>query len=189
MADLNEIINGLESLDNEKYEMFIEYLQWVQQTLASTSINTYMRDAGKGAGPRSPTDTGPLRIVTTRLSRSLTGGQFTTGGIATGGNESIAEIEVTRDGVTLRWGSRTPYADAHEKGFDGTVHVPAHTRTITQAFGREIAPREVQVSAHTKHMHIPARPYLGPSLEDNLQKLENELADRFVSLIIQVIPQ
>lgn len=186
MAELDDIIAGLSSLDDKKADAFIDYLQWAQQTLANTSINEYMRDAGKGAGPRRPNDTGPLRIVTTRLARSLTGGQFSSHGV--GGNESIAEIEVSKEGVTLRWGSRVPYARVHEEGFSGTVNVPAHTRTITQAFGRQIAPREVQVQAHTRQMFIPARPYLGPSLEDNLQKLENELADRFVSLVIEVIP-
>jgi hypothetical protein len=42
------------------------------------------------------------------------------------------------------------YAAMVEYGYTGTQNVGAHTRVITQAFGKPIDPRAVQVSAHTR---------------------------------------
>lgn len=69
------------------------------------------------------------------------------------------------DGVAV--GTNLIYADVHQYGIDEEVNVPAHTRRITQAFGRELEePVEVEVSAHTRQMTVPARPYLGMSSEN-----------------------
>lgn len=53
-----------------------------------------------------------------------------------------------------------PYAAVHE--FGGNNRVPAHSRMITQAFGKPIEPRSVQVRAHTRT--VPARPFVGPAV-------------------------
>lgn len=43
-----------------------------------------------------------------------------------------------------------PYALINEFGFSGTQQVRAHTRTITQVFGRRIQPKDVLVKAHPR---------------------------------------
>lgn len=60
------------------------------------------------------------------------------------------------------------YAAAHEFGKKGIVQVRAHTRTITNAFGRRIAPTVVSVRPHGMDMNIRSRPYVRPAI--NKQK-------------------
>lgn len=177
---------ALDQIPKRTGDLLLRYMKFAQMRLGQTSINSYMREAGKGAGPRDPNDTGPLRIVSSRLSRSLVGGQFSFGA-GTGGPEGISEIKATNEGVKLTWGSAVPYARAHEEGFTGTVNVPAHTRVMTQAFGRKIAPRSVFVDSYSYTQNIPARPYLEPSLQDNMDVLTEEIADRFMNMIMEVL--
>jgi phage gpG-like protein len=66
------------------------------------------------------------------------------------------------------------YAAAHEYGFAGTVTVRAYQRRITEAFGRRIAPREVEVGSHSMRMNLPERSYLRSALNEK----ENEILDR-----------
>lgn len=56
-----------------------------------------------------------------------------------------------------------PYGLIQEQGYSGTVR--AHVRTITQAFGRSIAPRQITAPAHP--MTLPPRPFMGPALAEN----------------------
>jgi phage gpG-like protein len=77
----------------------------------------------------------------------------------------------------VRLAANTPYATTQhfgaKKGSFGTVAatVKAHTRKISQAFGRPIEPRDVKVKAHTRKMtlpwgDIPARPFMVIQDED-----------------------
>lgn len=59
-------------------------------------------------------------------------------------------------------GTKVIYGAIHEDG--GTVNVKAHTRNITQVFGRPITPTEVFVRAHTAT--YPQRSFLRSSLSD-----------------------
>lgn len=123
--------------------------------LGAASTSRYMRNA-TGEGARRRTDTGPLRIVTGRLSRSLIG--------AAGNQDSVRRIQPFVNGRSaLIFGTEVPiYPEIHEKGWSGTVR--PHTRTITQAFGKAITPVTVSVGAHQRR--VPARPYLSPALRD-----------------------
>jgi len=56
-------------------------------------------------------------------------------------------------------GTNTDYAPVHQFGLAASLFIPAHERTITQAFGKPIPPTEVQVRAHTRTVHIQARPF------------------------------
>lgn len=56
-------------------------------------------------------------------------------------------------------GTNTEYAPVHQFGLAGEVRVPAHTRTITQAFGKPIPAQTVAVKAHTRTQHVTARPF------------------------------
>lgn len=72
-------------------------------------------------------------------------------------------------------GTNVRYGRAHEYGFDGIVNVREHTRTITQAFGRPISPRDVLVRAHTMHMQLPERSFLRSSLEERAPSIREAL--------------
>lgn len=102
------------------FDLFVRLLPGVlTQALADasrrvtgTAISQYMRDAGREPKRRRPDDNGPLRIVTGRLARSLTGARKA-------GNASEAIYEIDTDptgGVRLTFGSRVPYARIHEFG-------------------------------------------------------------------------
>ena len=71
---------------------------------------------------------------------------------------------------SVRWGSNKVYARIHNEGFDGTVTVGAHTRTITQAFGRSLpGGLTVQVGSFERAMNMPARTFLGINAEDEAE--------------------
>lgn len=56
-------------------------------------------------------------------------------------------------------GTNTEYAPVHQFGLAQTVMVPAHEKTITQAFGKKIPPTTVKVKAHTRQANVAARPF------------------------------
>ena len=150
---------------------FQKLASFARVRISRTSTQNYMRDAGISAvgSRRSPSDTGPLRRVTGRLSRSITGAR------STGQDESIFNLSISGTTATIEGGSSVPYAGVHEEGYAGNVNVKPHVRTITQAFGRPIAPRSVSVRSFTRFANIPARPYLGPAVDDNLDIIQNHL--------------
>ena len=90
---------------------------------------------GRRISPRSPLDTGPLRIVTGRLKRSiLPGGTFL---------RPEAIERVTQVGFRLRFekGSRVPYAGEHERNPRFSYIGPAsriEKRNLARDAGREI---------------------------------------------------
>ena len=62
----------------------------------------------------------------------------------------------------LEVGTNINYARVHQDGFSGVVSIPAHVRTITQAFGKKLkgGPLQVNVKAHNKKMEIAQRQFL-----------------------------
>lgn len=62
-------------------------------------------------------------------------------------------------------GSALVYAAVHQAGFDGEVVVSNHERRFTMVFGRRIS-GVTNVMPHSRHMKMPARPYLGLSAND-----------------------
>jgi len=85
--------------------------------------------------------------------------------------------DVTGDGLVIG-GTEPAQKDkmlAHNFGADDTVTVPAHTRTITQAFGKPLdQPTEVQVDSYQMNMNIPQRKFLG-------------LSDRYGEILAQIL--
>lgn len=78
---------------------------------------------------------------------------------------SISDRPPTDDSV--EWGSNRAYAGVHQDGFDGTVQVRSHERTVRKIFGLALkAPKVQTVRAHSRKMNMPARPYLGVNAED-----------------------
>lgn len=85
--------------------------------------------------------------------------------VQTGRLRSSITSQVSPDGLSVVVGSNVEYAPRLEMGYKGPENVKAHTRTIRQAFGRAIAPRDVQVSAFTRTANAPAYPFLRPAVE------------------------
>lgn len=64
-------------------------------------------------------------------------------------------------------GTNVIYARPHQYGMDDAVTVPAHTRTINQAFGRPLpGGLTIQVGAFERQMKMPKRSFLGISADD-----------------------
>ncbi|HEY5209900.1 MAG TPA: hypothetical protein VIJ42_10700 [Stellaceae bacterium] len=79
------------------------------------------------------------------------------------------DLQVTSDGghVTATLGiAGVPYAAYQEYGFHDTQTVRAHLRTITEAFGRTIAPRPVAVRSFARRIDYPAHSFLRAALAD-----------------------
>jgi len=68
-----------------------------------------------------------------------------------GGSEIVGKV-----------GTKVVYGGVHEYG--GAVNVQAHTRNITQVFGRPVTPTEVFVRSHT--VNYPERSFLRSSIAD-----------------------
>lgn len=64
-------------------------------------------------------------------------------------------------------GTNVIYARPHQDGMNESVSVPAHTRTIYQAFGRALpGGLTINVGAFERQMQMPKRSFLGISAED-----------------------
>ncbi|MGL4830769.1 MAG: phage virion morphogenesis protein, partial [Vibrio sp.] len=84
----------------------------------------------------------------------------------------------------VRVGSPLVYAGVHQDGFSGAVQVDAHTRLITQAFGKALKfPVYQSVGAFTRMMDIPQRQFLGLS-RDNQTEVHDVIGD-FWSEVLQ----
>jgi hypothetical protein len=120
-----------------------------------------------GTGPFAPAQN-RLGVVTGRLRRDL----------------HAEEVVMTATGYSVRIGSVVEYFGAHEVGFDGTVQVPAHTRsaytvnrkarTGTSKRGKSFSVRANQYSvlsssvrAHSKRMKVSARKPLRTAIEQH----------------------
>ncbi len=68
-------------------------------------------------------------------------------------------------------GTKVIYGAVHENG--GTVRVGAHTRTITQVFGRPVTPTEVFVKAH--NAIYPQRSFLRSSIQDRAGQIRADI--------------
>lgn len=73
-----------------------------------------------------------------------------------------ADAEADGNTVTGIVGTNVEYAHVHEDG--GVFQIPGHQRTLTMVFGRPVAPRLVQVRAHSAN--FPQRAFLHPALAE-----------------------
>lgn len=94
-----------------------------------------------------------------------------------GSGELLDSITYVVQRNQVRIGSPLPYSGVHQDGFSGSVQVDAHTRLITQAFGKALAfPVYQSVGAFTRQMNIPQREFLGLS-RDNQQEVFAVIGD------------
>jgi len=94
-----------------------------------------------------------LNVKTGRLRRSIT-----------------QRVETESDGnIVGLVGTNVSYGRAHELGFKGTVTVRAHRRNIKG--------KAVPVRAHGRNVNIPARPFLGPTLDERMPVYQRWMQD------------
>lgn len=95
------------------------------------------------------------------------------------------QVSIIEDGFAALVFTNEVYAAAQNFGIPSATHsglvtVQAHTRTITQAFGRPLAsPVVVNVRAHQRQMNIPATLFFTNAIETvrpiHLQRMEEAL--------------
>lgn len=143
----------------------------VSALIGGRAIGTYMRDA-KGEGRRDVADSGPLRIVTGRLARSMA---------TSARDEAVNKLEVLSPGlIRFTKGSTVPYAAVHEYGFSGSVQVPSHSR--------ERKGTTYTVRAHARKMEMPARPYLQPAIDDETDKIRERAVAELRKALLETYP-
>lgn len=162
-------------------------LENASNRIGARAIDTYMQ-RGRGQ-PRTRVHKGPLRIVSGRLSESLRGTVATRGGRVTtsrgriddtgGSGEAINDIQVAKGKGRLTKGSKVPYARIHEKG--GMIKITRKMRGFFWAKFAETNEGRWKAMALTKqsHINIPARPYLEPALEDEIDGIVKYLTEKF----------
>jgi len=77
--------------------------------------------------------------------------------------------------VTGAVGTNLKYARAHEYGFQGSVTVREHLRTVKQVFGKPIGPIQVTVKSHAMRMNLPQRSFLRSALKELEPTIMKEL--------------
>ena len=83
-----------------------------------------------------------------------------------------AAVDESATGIVVTVGSSLGYARAQEYSFAGTVGVRAHLRHITQAFGRPIAAKTIEVGASSRRMNLPERSFLRSALVEMHPQIE-----------------
>lgn len=102
-----------------------------------------------------------LRVRTGRLRRSIT---FVVTGKGTDKVEGVV-------------GTNVEYARVYELGFNGAVNIKAHLRTIKQAWGKSIQPKQITVSSHSRQVNLPARSFLRSAMNDMRADIIEELTN------------
>lgn len=89
-------------------------------------------------------------------------------------NSMLVEREPGK--VTISFGKEpvVNYAQVHNEGFDGEVDVKAFTRIVKG--------KQQEVQAHTRHMKIPKRQFLGEA-----QELEQLLHEELTALAAEIL--
>lgn len=99
-----------------------------------------------------------LKVRSGRLRRSIT-----------------QRIEQTAQGVVGIVGTNVGYGKAHEYGLDTSITVKAHLRQIKQAFGKSIAPKQIQVKSHTRQVKFTERSFLRTALQELQSEVKQDL--------------
>jgi phage gpG-like protein len=96
--------------------------------------------------------------------------------IKTGNLRNSLFVEREPGKVTISFGKEpvVNYAQVHNEGFDGEVDVKAFTRIVKG--------KQQEVQAHTRHMRIPKRQFLGEA-----QELEQLLHEELTALAAEIL--
>lgn len=85
------------------------------------------------------------------------------------------QIDQSSEEISATVFSDSKYAHAYEYGFEGTVDVRASLRRITQAFGRPISEKTINVRAYHRRMELPQRSFMRSALEDMDPAIRDEV--------------
>ena len=186
MANANfeiEVKGGIQVLLNQ-IERRVNWLKPAMDLIgdiALSSIHANFQDEGRPRGWAKLSNT----TINIRKKLNRWPGKILQRGGAAGG--LVGAISARANDDEVRLAANKPYATTQhfgaKKGSFGTVAatVKAHTRKISQAFGRPIEPRDVKVKAHTRKMtlpwgDIPARPFMMIQDED-WEEIKETLAE------------
>lgn len=67
---------------------------------------------------------------------------------------------------------KTEYAAYHEFGLNGDVSVRAHSRRVTQVYGRPVSGVTADVRAHSRHVNYAGRPYARPAFGEVKERVQ-----------------
>lgn len=164
---INVVVEGIDALDKSAA------VAAAARNYLRTGIGKAVRDFSMSAeaiakdyasGPRSSSRLG---VVSGRLHSSITS-------------------EVTQDGddFEAKVGTNVEYAAMWEFGFHGTQQVDAHTRVVTQVFGRPVKGGSLieKVRGFSRKVDNDARPFLKPAIDDALPQLEVDVGQVMESL-------
>lgn len=117
-------------------------------------------------------------VVRRAQTNYLTGPRPKRLGVVTGRLRSNISAKVEKNNgetITATMGTNVVYGKVHEYGFKGTVNIPAFQRVISKVFGRPIQAKSIKVRAHTRKVDIPKRPFISPSIDDELPDYKNSI--------------
>lgn len=100
-------------------QVWKDLLLFADTNIAARSIRSWMRDVGASGGPRSPSDTGPLRMIGGHLAGAVGGGGFNRRG-------KVSRIKVRGLRASLEKGgdlSVVPYFRIQELGGQAGVNL------------------------------------------------------------------
>lgn len=84
-------------------------------------------------------------------------------------------LDQSRTGIAATVFSDSEYAHVHEYGFAGTVSIRASLRRITEAFGRQISEKTINVRAHSRRMNLPQTSFLRTALAEMAPAIGDEV--------------
>jgi len=95
----------------------------------------------------------------------------------TGSLRSSIDLRIDQNGGAIAASvfSDSRYAGAQEYGFSGTVSIRASLRRITEAFGRPIAGKTINMRSYNRGMDLPERSFLRSALEDMRPAIREEV--------------
>jgi len=145
--------------------------------LRLSSMNVRLRDAIRRTVTRQAT------ALTRYVKQSKLSGQVLKNRTTPLRNSVNYRISETADQVTASVGTNVKYAAAHEYGFDDTVTVRAHVRSVNSRNIRGTIDGKRKktgqgigyVSEHERHMHLPERSFLRSSLLENSASIRDQL--------------
>lgn len=113
-----------------------------------------------------------INALTLRLQRTIQEDMLTgqrlkvqSGRLRGSVSSKVDEDKDSIEGTVGAGGALVPYAFAHEFGLNGSLGVKAHLRTIKQAFGRPISPRQINVKAHSRNVRFKELRFMRDSLD------------------------
>jgi phage gpG-like protein len=160
--------------------------KYIKLAIADSVREVALRSTGEFMIPRPGPHGDKIGVRTSRLLRSVQAGfSFAQG--ASGSQESIRELKITKNNFIARFGSKVPYAAIHE--FGGVIP-PKFVKPIRAKALSWIDPASGERRFSRGHMvgakNVPPRPFLGPALDASELKIYDFFRLRMEQLIQDV---